>query len=1238
MTQPLRPRRLIHRGTVLASGLVVDTQSTGEEEARRRVLRELSAEAGEVSRVGQRYVVRFRRGSHRRCDVAQGSLLTRCGALLTAAPLDRDEERTIAEAFGAPGMEHVVVAEGGELAVLALGGESVDVARWLDVSSFDCVADVDSLGEEALLPAASAAPVSEDVRSALAAPPLPEAGRLLLAALTNAAGSDAGKAGPAAAPWSEGSARTLGAAGVVHRLLASLFSVLGAVASDAPPSGPLSRSGVGRATPSMFDSLASLVRRAAVRLLVWARLGPLLGRKHATYVASLLDAFERGDVDDVLRRGLPLSREGTNGSDVPALGFADRRDLEIRPAATRAASSVLLGDGLFMLLREKYRRLVSLLQSRGDVDKAAFVLAELLQENEEAVAFLQKHGKFGLAAKLAEARGLAPSVVIRSLFLAGDKDRAVALARRTGAFADAVTHLERSHPNEGRALRIVWANVLAEQGAFAAAVDVIWPIEEARALSLVWLEHAIAVGGPTAMRALVKKLVLQPEAFTEARERFRECVSVGLDDEPAERATIALGEELLIQTPNAATRLLARLVVRELLHRAPLGKDRATSRLTWGLLDVAGDSVLRADVTSRAGFRQLTGEPSGALLVRAANATLRGKVRTTNEDASFSSLLDQSAPWQSSIAGRVDLNGLLLAAIDGVVGLSPPNLAAVELTRHVWQSLCDNHRSTEGGSFSSGGLADACRAANRRLLRETSPEPGLGDSAASGTFATVEGDTLIVVHAGGTRGYVLREGRLTRITTEHTLTEMWRRWGHRADEATVPDPIVSGYGARDDVELDVLRLELRRGDVVMLCTDGLWRTVEDDQIRQALTLATPEQACGDLVGRAEAAGAPDNVAVVVARFDGPALLPSNGAPVSIELQRFDAQGDAVAPLGSSAPSTPSARVDCIRRSRADVGAIPVRDAYELPDGRLLLALGEMGLRLIARDGRTLVSFKEPAHRLIPSDEGARVIVATSRGASTQLARLDLTTKRLRPWCDARIDVHARDFDGGIWYVACGDALFAIDALADGWKHLWSVSEMAGGRGRVTSIVRAPTQQHRQHASFRALVAYADLTQECWTFQSDHQVLRARSPLPLDEERMHSGGEFQLASAGEVFLWRHVVDVAGATKLVGEHWRKGPGWRTFVSCGEELPLTPMGNERWSVFPTRTSEGMTIRVLDVRNRHQEPLAIHLEGVATGRSSTHEVARLQGNRLVISDDDGRVLVIALDARRVVRDLRIT
>src|SRR5262249_37443991 len=121
----------------------------------------------------------------------------------------------------------------------------------------------------------------------------------------------------------------------------------------------------------------------------------------------------------------------------------------------------------------------------------------------------------------------------------------------------------------------------------------------------------------------------------------------------------------------------------------------------------------------------------------------------------------------------------------------------------------------------------------------------------------------------------------------------------------------------------------------------------------------------------------------------------------------------------------------------DVGSVAVRDAVFLPSGQLLLALGEIGVSLRSREGKSVLLFDAPAHHLVISDGADRAIAVARRAEVCRLSRLDLARRTAASWCDARLDAFAPDYDGLHWFVATED-LYAIDATGRGFDGPWRV--------------------------------------------------------------------------------------------------------------------------------------------------------------------------------------------------------
>lgn len=140
------------------------------------------------------------------------------------------------------------------------------------------------------------------------------------------------------------------------------------------------------------------------------------------------------------------------------------------------------------------------------------------------------------------------------------------------------------------------------------------------------------------------------------------------------------------------------------------------------------------------------------------------------------------------------------------------------------------------------------------------------------TVAAVLGSDLLVGHVGDSRAYLLRGSNLKQLTTDHTLAQA-------LIDAGVADPddpasrsmrhvLTAAVGSLgQEVDPQVQRFKLERGDQLLLCTDGLTETVEDSTIAHVLQDSTSAQsACQALIELALAGGGNDNVTVVVAKF------------------------------------------------------------------------------------------------------------------------------------------------------------------------------------------------------------------------------------------------------------------------------------------------------------------------------------------------------------------------------------
>jgi protein phosphatase len=170
-------------------------------------------------------------------------------------------------------------------------------------------------------------------------------------------------------------------------------------------------------------------------------------------------------------------------------------------------------------------------------------------------------------------------------------------------------------------------------------------------------------------------------------------------------------------------------------------------------------------------------------------------------------------------------------------------------------------------------LRAAVRQADARLLAESAHRPQCAGMATTLTMAFVSGWRLFVIHAGSSRCYLYRGGRLRQLTTDQTLAaEMARRGVIKPEDARrchARHLVTNALGAAAaGVEPDVRATDLKPGDVLLLCTDGLTDMLPDDRIAAILEIEDdPEAASEWLVAAANEQGGRDNITAVVARFD-----------------------------------------------------------------------------------------------------------------------------------------------------------------------------------------------------------------------------------------------------------------------------------------------------------------------------------------------------------------------------------
>ncbi|HJS46981.1 MAG TPA: Stp1/IreP family PP2C-type Ser/Thr phosphatase [Gemmatimonadales bacterium] len=257
-----------------------------------------------------------------------------------------------------------------------------------------------------------------------------------------------------------------------------------------------------------------------------------------------------------------------------------------------------------------------------------------------------------------------------------------------------------------------------------------------------------------------------------------------------------------------------------------------------------------------------------------------GRTRDHNEDTFL--VADLSAD-RAELAPdvrdhEVGERGSLLLVADGMGGAAAGELASsmaageiLDYLRQVWAV-----DPSPSGPLFARRMREAVEHANRRLHEYATAHPEVRGMGTTATAAGVIGQELYVAQIGDSRAYLIRSGTATQLTRDQSLTQRLVEAGELTEEQAEASErrniILQALGPDAAVRVDVSHQLLRRGDVVVLCSDGLSGVVRRQEIAEVAGRdGDLEQACRELIEMANERGGADNITVVVARFDGPGL-------------------------------------------------------------------------------------------------------------------------------------------------------------------------------------------------------------------------------------------------------------------------------------------------------------------------------------------------------------------------------
>jgi protein phosphatase len=228
---------------------------------------------------------------------------------------------------------------------------------------------------------------------------------------------------------------------------------------------------------------------------------------------------------------------------------------------------------------------------------------------------------------------------------------------------------------------------------------------------------------------------------------------------------------------------------------------------------------------------------------------------------------DSYGYWEAQDDSLFERLGRLGIVADGMGGHEGGQIAS-----HIAVETIKRSYSSASEAQPRASLLTAFREAHHQIQQKSNENPDLHGMGTTCTAFAIVGSSLYFAHIGDSRLYLFRDGKLRLLSRDHSLVARLLETGVIRQEDAENHPqkhvLTAALGVADEIEPDLSPepLTLQYADVLLICTDGLWGQVSDDELSRVLASEAPRNACQTLVRMAKERGGPDNITLQVARL------------------------------------------------------------------------------------------------------------------------------------------------------------------------------------------------------------------------------------------------------------------------------------------------------------------------------------------------------------------------------------
>lgn len=216
--------------------------------------------------------------------------------------------------------------------------------------------------------------------------------------------------------------------------------------------------------------------------------------------------------------------------------------------------------------------------------------------------------------------------------------------------------------------------------------------------------------------------------------------------------------------------------------------------------------------------------------------------------------------------GTLSENAVYTVVCDGMGGASAGSVASSVAAEEIAERISAGFREDASEMSMKNLLVTAVSAANTIVYHMSVNEPEKKGMGTTCVAAVACGETAYIASVGDSRAYLISDD-ISQITSDHTYVEMLYQQGKiNKEEISTHDMrhyITKAVGVEKDVEVDFFTVDLKKGDSLLLCTDGLTNFCDNEMILKTVKSAEPNEALEELIDCANSKGGKDNITVAL---------------------------------------------------------------------------------------------------------------------------------------------------------------------------------------------------------------------------------------------------------------------------------------------------------------------------------------------------------------------------------------